>query len=53
MRHRRQRLDIADVARGIADALAKDGNRVVVDQRLDIGGVVRCGLQRLILLNLW
>ena len=34
------RLDIANVARGIADALAEDGPGIVVDQRFEIGGLV-------------
>ncbi len=38
----RERLDVADVARGGADAFAIDGARVVIDQLLDVIGVIRC-----------
>ena len=41
MRDVRQRLEIADVAGRIADGLAEHRARVLVDQRLDVGGAVR------------
>ena len=35
VRHLGQRLDVADVAGGVADALAENRLRIVVDQRFD------------------
>ena len=46
MRDRGQRLDVADIAGRIADALAEDRARVVVDQLLDRIGAVALGKAR-------
>ncbi len=39
--HARQRFDVADISRRIADTFAKDRPRLVVDQLLDILGTIR------------
>ena len=41
MRHVRERLEIADIAGRIAHGLAENRARVLIDQRLDVGGLVR------------
>ena len=43
MRHASQRFDVADVARGIADAFAEDRPRPIVNQLLDRLGSLRRG----------
>ena len=40
MRHMSERFDVADIAGGISDALAKEGSRIPVNQALDRGGIV-------------
>ena len=46
MRDRGQCLDIADIAGGVADGLAEDRDRILVDQLCDIVGLVRGGEAR-------
>ena len=43
VRHARQRLDVADVARGISDRFAEHRAGAVVDQLLDVGRLIACG----------